>query len=149
MNTADILKSALTPGSPFNRNALVWRSRSSLAQIAGIPENEVSEILLGDLAQGVTCRASKKPGVGMLVALTEHIPPPEEEDDAAPPPEGPVQPPIEVEAGEVVEVLIQPDVIDAFGVADVQPVDEDNDAQDEPGEAAAALEAADAGLDPE
>ncbi len=85
MNIADILKAALTPGSPLNRKGLIWRSRRALAQIAGVPEAEVLECLLGDLAQVVTCRASKKADLGVLVALTMNIPPPEGQDVAAPP----------------------------------------------------------------
>ena len=78
MNTADKIVTALTPGSIFNRNGLVFRSVNSLAEFAGIPAEEVLELLNGDMAQVVTCKPSKK-GKGILVALTDRIPAPEED----------------------------------------------------------------------
>ena len=73
MNTTDKIITALTPGSIFNRNGLIFRSVFSLAEFSGLEENEVLELLNGDLAQMVTCKPSKK-GKGILVALTEQIP---------------------------------------------------------------------------
>ena len=73
MNTTDKLVTALTPGSIFNRNGLIFRSVGSLAEFAGMEENEVLELLNGDMAQIVTCKPSKK-GKGILVALTDQIP---------------------------------------------------------------------------
>ena len=78
MNTADKLVTALTPGSIFNRNGLIFRSLSSLASFAELEEGEVLELLNGDMAQIVTCKPSKK-GKGILVALTAQIPVPEED----------------------------------------------------------------------
>ncbi len=73
MNTTDKIVTALTPGSIFNRNGMVFRSVASLAAFAGMEEDEILELLGGDLAQMVTCKPSKK-GKGILVALTEQIP---------------------------------------------------------------------------
>lgn len=73
MNTTDKIVTALTPGSIFNRNGLVFRSVASLASFAGMEEDEILELLGGDLAQMVTCKPSKK-GKGILVALTDQIP---------------------------------------------------------------------------
>lgn len=72
MNTTDKIITALTPGSIFNRNGLVFRSAKSLAEFAGVPEDEVLALLNGDLAQMVTCKPSKK-GKGILVALTAMV----------------------------------------------------------------------------
>ncbi len=82
MNTADKIVTALTPGSIFNRNGLVFRSVNSLAEFAGIPSEEVLELLNGDMAQVVTCKPSKK-GKGILVALTDQIPVLEEDGPVA------------------------------------------------------------------
>jgi hypothetical protein len=69
VNTTDKIVTALTPGSIFNRNGLVFRSAKSLAEFSGITEDEVLATLNGDLAVLVTCKPSKK-GKGILVALT-------------------------------------------------------------------------------
>jgi len=72
VNPTDTIVTALTPGSIFNRNALVFRSVASLAEFTGLAENEVLDILNGDLVALVTCKPSKK-GKGILVALTAAI----------------------------------------------------------------------------
>lgn len=72
MNTTDKIVTALTPGSIFNGNGLLFRSLSSLAEFAGLPEDEVLELLNGDMSQVVTCKPSKK-GKGILVALIEQL----------------------------------------------------------------------------
>ncbi len=73
MNTTDKVVTALTPGSIFNRNGLIFRSVSSLASFAGMEEGEILELLNGDMSQMVTCKPSKR-GKGVLVALTNQIP---------------------------------------------------------------------------
>jgi len=75
VNTNDRIITALTPGSIFNGSGLVWRSLNSLAQFAGLEENELIDLLNGDLAGVVTCKPSTK-GKGILVALVEHLTPP-------------------------------------------------------------------------
>ena len=82
MNATDKIITALTPGSIFNRNGLVFRSLGSLASFTEMEEDEVLALLNAELAELVTCKPSTK-GKGILVALTEHIP--AEEQD------GPVQ----------------------------------------------------------
>ncbi len=73
MNTTDKIITALTPGSIFNRNELIFRSLGSLASFTELEENEVLELLNGDLVDVVTCKPSAK-GKGILVALTVQIP---------------------------------------------------------------------------
>lgn len=73
MNSIDKIVAALTPGSIFNRNNLVFRSVDTLASFTGMEVNEVLELLNGDLVQLVTCKPSKK-GKGILVAMTDQIP---------------------------------------------------------------------------
>ncbi len=70
MNTTDKIVTALTPGSIFNGNGLVYRSLGALAEFTGLAEDEVLELLNGDMSQVVTCKPSKK-GKGILVALIE------------------------------------------------------------------------------
>jgi len=82
VNTTDKIVTALTPGSIFNRNGLVFRSVGSLAEFAGMEDDEILELLNGDLAQLVTCKPSKK-GKGILVALTAQIPIEEEDGPVA------------------------------------------------------------------
>lgn len=73
MNTTDKIVTALTPGSIFNRNGLVFRSLGSLASFTELEEDEVLALLNGDLSDLVTCKPSTK-GKGILVALTAQIP---------------------------------------------------------------------------
>lgn len=96
MNQADKIVIALTPGSIFNRGALVFRSLASLAEFTGLEENQVLDILNGDLVAMVTCKPSKK-GKGILVALTAALPAPGEPILVAAMPVGPGAPIIEVE----------------------------------------------------
>ena len=72
MNTTDKIVTALTPGSIFNGNGLVFRSLGALAEFTGLAEDEVLELLNGDMSQVVTCKPSKK-GKGILVALVEQV----------------------------------------------------------------------------
>lgn len=72
MNSTDRIVTALTPGSMFNRKGLVFRSVKSLAEFAGISEEDVLNILNGDLVAIVTCKPSGK-GKGILVGLNEAI----------------------------------------------------------------------------
>ena len=73
MNTRDRITTALTPGSPFNANGLIWRSVQALSQFAGCNPDETLELLAGDLADAVVIRPSNA-GKGLLAALKEHIP---------------------------------------------------------------------------
>ena len=72
MNVTDKIITALTPGSIFNRNGLIFRSLGSLAAFAKLEEAEVLELLNGDLVDLVTCKPSAR-GKGILVALTAVI----------------------------------------------------------------------------
>lgn len=72
MNIRDRVIIALTPGSPFNANALVWRSIEALAQFAGISAGQTLELLAGDLGDVAVVRPSAK---GLVAALKEHVPP--------------------------------------------------------------------------
>ncbi len=74
MNTTDRIVAALSPGSPFNANGLVWRSVTSLAQYAGVGVEEVLELLVGNLAADVAVKPSKKKDVGLLAALKVNLP---------------------------------------------------------------------------
>ncbi len=94
MNTTDKIITALTPGSIFNRNGLIFRSLSSLASFTELEEGEVLELLNGDLAGVVTCKPSTK-GKGILVALTAQIPA-EVEDGPVAIVAGPVNPGIPI-----------------------------------------------------
>lgn len=76
MNPRDAIVLALTPGSPFNANGLVFRSVQSLRAFTQLEVPEIMEILAGDLAAQVTCRPSKKPEKGLMVALKAYIPAP-------------------------------------------------------------------------
>ena len=73
MNTRDRIICALTPGSAFNANGLIWRSIDALSQFAGVTLEETLELLAGDLADIVVVRPSQT-GKGLLAALKEHIP---------------------------------------------------------------------------
>jgi hypothetical protein len=83
MNPRDAIVTALTPGSPFNPNGLVFRSVQSLCAFAQLEVPEIMELLAGDLAAQVACKPGKKGKV--LVALKVHLPEP------APVPAGAVQ----------------------------------------------------------
>lgn len=76
MNPRDAIVTALTPGSPFNANGLVFRSVQSLRAFTQLEIPEIMEILAGDLAAQVTCRPSKKPEKGLMVALKAFLPQP-------------------------------------------------------------------------
>ena len=73
MNVNDKIVTALTPGSFFNRKGLIFRSLRALSEFAGVDPEGLLEVLNGELAAVVTCKASGK-GKGILVALTAHIP---------------------------------------------------------------------------
>ncbi len=73
MNTRDVIVTALTPGSPFNRNGLIWRSIGALSQFAGLEPAETLELLAGDLADVATVRPSQT-GMGLLAALRDNVP---------------------------------------------------------------------------
>ncbi len=73
MNTRDRIITALTPGSAFNANGLIWRSVHALSQFAGVAPEEALELLAGDLADVVVVRPSQT-GKGLLAALKEHVP---------------------------------------------------------------------------
>jgi hypothetical protein len=73
VNTTDKIVTALTPGSIFNRNGLIFRSLDSLAAFAEVEKDEVLDLLNGDLSDLVTCKPSAK-HKGLLVALTAHVP---------------------------------------------------------------------------
>ena len=72
MNPQDAIILALTPGSPFNDKGLVFRSTHTLAAFAGIELGAVLDLLVGDLAQLVTCKPSKK-NKGVMVALKAQL----------------------------------------------------------------------------
>ncbi len=73
MNTRDRIITALTPGSAFNANGLVWRSIDALSQFAGVSSEEALELLAGDLADIAVVRPSQT-GKGLLAALKVHVP---------------------------------------------------------------------------
>ncbi len=73
MNTRDLIITALTPGTPFNSNNLIWRSIQALSQFAGCSLEETLELIAGDLADVAVVRPSAA-GKGLLAALKEHIP---------------------------------------------------------------------------
>lgn len=72
MNPRDAIILALTPGTPFNDKGLVFRSADALGAFAGIETAEVMDLLVGDLAQLVTCKPSKK-NKGVMVALKAQL----------------------------------------------------------------------------
>ena len=75
MNAVDAIVMALTPGSLFNQNGKIFRSAKSLAQFAGIPQQEVLPLIAEHLSNIVTIRPSaKRPENGPLIALTAHLP---------------------------------------------------------------------------
>ncbi len=73
MNTRDRVITALTPGSPFNTNGLIWRSVQALSQFAGCSYEETLELLVGDLGDIAVVRPSQT-GKGLLSALKAHVP---------------------------------------------------------------------------
>jgi len=73
MNPQDIIITALTPHSAFNPNGKTWRRLDTLAEFTGLESGDVLELLAGDLAAAVACKASQK-GKGVLVALKENLP---------------------------------------------------------------------------
>lgn len=88
MNSRDAILKALTPNDMFNQKALIWRSISTLAQFAGVKQEEVLGILDEHFQNLVSVRPNgKHPSNGPLVALNEHIQPgpPAEDPQAAGP----------------------------------------------------------------
>lgn len=79
MNPQDIIKVALTPGSPLNPNGKIFRSVKALAGFANLGEEDVMDILLGDLAGEVQCKPSQDKGT--LVALRANVVPAEQGED--------------------------------------------------------------------
>ncbi len=76
MNSRDAILKALTPNDMFNQKALIWRSISTLAQFAGVKQEEVLGILDEHFQNLVSVRPNGKyPHNGPLVALNEHIQP--------------------------------------------------------------------------
>ncbi len=73
MNTRDRVIAALTPGSPFNANGLIWRSVQALSQFAGCSPEETLELIAGDLADVAVVRPSQA-GKGLLAALKDNVP---------------------------------------------------------------------------
>jgi hypothetical protein len=73
MNIRDRVVTALTPGSAFNANGLIWRSVDALSQFAGVTPEETLELLAGDLSDVAVVRPSQT-GKGLLAALKEHVP---------------------------------------------------------------------------
>ena len=82
MNSRDAILKALTPNDMFNQKALIWRSISTLAQFAGVKQEEVLGILDEHFQNLVSVRPNGKyPHNGPLVALNEHIQPDPPADD--------------------------------------------------------------------
>lgn len=73
MNPRDAIIVALTPGTPFNEKGLVYRSAETLSAFAGISPDEVRDLLVGDLAQMVSCKPSKKKAGVLMVALKAQL----------------------------------------------------------------------------
>lgn len=74
MNTHDRILASLALGGPFNDKAHVWRSLATVAAFAGKDNDEVLELIVGDLAEVIVLRPStKKPGT-LMVAIKANIP---------------------------------------------------------------------------
>lgn len=73
MNALDRIITALTPGTAFNTNGLLWRSIQALSQFAGCSTEETLELIAGQLSDTVVVRPSKT-GKGLLAAISANIP---------------------------------------------------------------------------
>lgn len=73
MNTQDIIITVLSFGTPFNPHNKVFRTVTTLASFCNLENEEVLELLAGDLSNLVVCKPSTK-GKGILVALQVNVP---------------------------------------------------------------------------
>ena len=111
MDPRDIIVTALTPGTPFNTKERIWRSVGTLAAFCELEAGDVMALLVGDLADQVTCKPSGQEGKGILVALKANVNEAEEEAD----PQvivagGPVMNPPDDAEVELIEVAVGPDL---------------------------------------